>query len=331
MKAVTDIVEEITASPKVSLRDEYGAALVELGDTHEDIVVLDADLSGSTRTSKFAKKFPERFFNMGISEADMISTAAGLSAAGKIPFASTFAIFASGRAWEQVRQSVCLSNMNVKIVATHGGITVGEDGPSHQALEDITLMRVLPHMRVIVPCDANETKAAIRLAVETKGPMYIRLARDKFPIIYSEEPHLSLGKSDVLRHGADVAILACGYMVSKALEAAQKLSDDGVSASVVNVSSIKPLDEETVIRMASTCGAIVTAEEHSTTGGLGGAVAETVSENSPVPVIRVGMKSSFGKSGVPEELLNYFGMNTASIIEAALKAISMKSNSGLGG
>lgn len=323
---MTESTKEQKQVEKVSLRDEYGNILAELGETNQQIVVLDADLSGSTRTSKFAQKFPDRFFNMGISEADMISTAAGMAAAGKTPFASTFAIFASGRAWEQVRQSVCLSSMNVKIVATHGGITVGEDGPSHQALEDIALMRVLPHMTLFVPCDANETKAVIRKSVDTKGPAYIRLARDKFPVIYDEEPKITFGKGDLLRHGADVAIIACGLMVSKALEAAQTLSEEGISASVVNMSTIKPIDEELIIKMASTCGAIVTAEEHSIIGGLGGAVAETVSETEPVPVIRVGMKSEFGKSGAPEELLDYFGMNRAAIVEAAAKAIAIKNN-----
>lgn len=309
---------------KKSLRDEYGAALADLGETNKDIVALDSDLSSSTRTSLFAKKFPDRFFNMGVAEADMISTAAGLAAGGKIPFASTFAIFATGRAWEQIRQSVCLSNLNVKIVSTHGGITVGEDGPSHQALEDITLMRVMPNMTVVVPCDAVETRAVIKNAAQTHGPYYIRTAREKFPVLMEKDYVFTPGKGVALRHGTDVAIIACGYMVSKALEAAEKLSEDGISAAVVNMSSIKPIDEDLITQMASTTGAIVTAEEHSVTGGLGGAVAEVVCEREPVPVVRVGMRGKFGSSGKPEELLEYYGMSATAIADAAHRAISLK-------
>lgn len=307
-----------------SLRDAYGETLTIIGGTNKDIVALDADLASSTRAIKFAQKFPDRFFNMGISEQDMMATAAGLASCGKIPFASTFAVFASGRAWDQIRQSICLSNMNVKVVASHGGITVGEDGPTHQALEDIALMRVMPNMSVVVPADANETAAVVQRAADTFGPMYIRTSREKFPVIFDEGKKFHLGKGDLLRHGSDVSIIACGIMTSKALEAAEKLSEDGISASVVNMSSIKPIDTELVIRMASTTGAIVTAEEHSITGGLGSAVAEVVCENEPTPVVRVGMKAGFGKSGKPSELLDFFGMNAAAIVEAAHKAISLK-------
>ena len=309
---------------KKSLRDEYGAALADLGEINKDIVVLDSDLSSSTRTSVFAKKFPERFFNMGVAEQDMLSTAAGLAAAGKIPFASTFAIFATGRAWEQVRQSVCLSNLNVKIVSTHGGITVGEDGPSHQALEDVAIMRVMPNLTVVVPCDAVETRAVVKKAAETYGPFYVRTAREKFPVLMDKDYVFTPGKGVVLRHGPDVAIIACGYMVSKALEAAEKLEADGISASVVNMSSIKPIDEDLIITMASTTGAIVTAEEHSILGGLGSAVAEIVCEREPVPVMRVGMRGKFGSSGKPEELLEYYGMSATAIADAAHRAISLK-------
>lgn len=307
-----------------SLRDAYGATLAELGALYPDIVALDADLSGSTRTSKFAAKFPKRFFNMGVAEADMISTAAGFAAAGKIPFASTFAVFASGRAWDQVRQSVCLSRLNVKIVASHGGISVGEDGPTHQALEDIALMRALPFMNVVVPCDAHETAAVIRAAAEHIGPMYVRTAREKFPVVLPSETKFTLGKGTLLRQGADVAVIACGYMVSQALLAAEKLAAEGIEASVVNMSTIKPLDEDMVTQMATTCGAIVTAEEHSITGGLGAAVAEVVCETEPVPVIRMGMKSPVGQSGKPEELLDFYGMNPAGVAEAVYKAIALK-------
>lgn len=309
---------------KKSLRDAYGQTLAELGESNPDIVVLDADLSSSTRTSVFAKKHPGRFFNMGVSEQDMMSTAAGLAVSGKIPFASTFAIFASGRAWDQVRQSICLSNLNVKIVASHGGITVGEDGPTHQALEDIALMRVMPNMSVIVPADAHEAAAVIRKVADTHGPFYVRTAREKFPLIFGEGKKFDIGKGDLLRHGADVAIIACGLMVHEALEAAERLAGRGIEASVVNMSSIKPIDRELIIQMASTTGAIVTAEEHSVIGGLGSAVAEVVCESGPAPVVRVGMKDGFGKSGRPDELLSFFGMNVDAIAEAAGKAISLK-------
>ncbi len=317
-------VKTVKMDKQESLRDAYGDALVEIGTANPNVVALDADLSGSTRTSKFAKAFPDRFFNMGISEQDMISTAAGLAAAGKIPFASTFAVFASGRAWEQNRQSVCLGKMNVKIVASHGGITVGEDGPTHQALEDITLMRVLPNMQVVVPADANETKAVIRYMAQHHGPAYIRTARSKFPVIYDENYMFNMGKGSVLRNGADVAIIACGYMVSQALVAADMLAGEGVSASVVNMSSIKPMDEDLIITMAATTGAIVTAEEHSIIGGLGSAVAEVICENDPCPVIRVGMKAGVGQSGKPADLLDYYEMNASAIAESAHKAIALK-------
>jgi len=312
---------------KKSLRDAYGEMLVELGSNNRSIVVLDADLSGSTRTSKFAKKFPERFFNMGIAEQDMISTAAGLAAVGKIPFASTFAVFASGRAWDQVRQSVCLSRMNVKIVASHGGITVGEDGPTHQALEDIALMRIMPNMTVIVPADAHETTAAIKTIIKTEGPVYLRTARDKLPVVMDESLEFEIGKGSVLREGSDVAIIACGYMVAKSLEAADLLAKEGIVAAVVNMSTIKPLDTGLIAQMAASTGVIVTAEEHSVIGGLGSAVAEAVCETGPVPVIRVGMKKPVGQSGKPEQLLDYYGMNAVSIADAVHKAISMRKES----
>ena len=307
-----------------SLRDAYGQALAELGAENENIVVLDSDLSGSTRTSVFAARFPERFFNMGVAEQDMISTAAGLAAAGKIPFASTFAVFASGRAWDQVRQSVCMGRMNVKIVASHGGITVGEDGPTHQALEDMALMRVMPNISVIVPADAHETAAAVRAVAGIDGPFYIRTARDKFPVLLPEDFSFTPGKGTLLREGSDVAIVACGIMVSKALEAAELLSAEGISAAVVNMSTIKPLDEELTLSLAASAGAIVTAEEHSVIGGLGSAVAEVISENDPVPVVRVGMRAAVGSSGKPDELLNKFGMTTEMVVSAARKATGMK-------
>ncbi|VAX15826.1 Transketolase, C-terminal section [hydrothermal vent metagenome] len=321
METVTKIME------KADLRAAYGDTLALLGEEFEEIVVLDADLSSSTRTSRFAGKYPNRFFNMGVSEQDMISTSAGLAAAGKTPFVSTFAIFASGRAWEQVRQSICLSELNVKVVASHGGITVGEDGPTHQALEDLTLMRVLPNMTVIVPADANEVKAVLRKIAETKGPAYVRISRAKLPVVNDDDVSFEIGKGRVMRHGSDVAIIACGCMVAKGLEAAETLAVDGIHAAVINMPSIKPIDEELILQMASTTGAIVTAEEHSILGGLGSAVMEVTCENNPVPVVRVGMKSQFGKSGDPDALLDYYGMNTASIVEAAGKSMALKKES----
>jgi len=309
---------------KLSLREYYGKTLAELGKTNKDIVVLDSDLSGSTKTSTFAKEFPDRFFNIGISEQDLIGTAAGLAAGGKIPFASTFAIFASGRAWEQIRQSVCYPRQNVKIVATHGGLTVGPDGPSHQALEDIAILRAIPHMQVIVPADAWETVAVIKWAAESDSPCYIRLTREKFPVIYDETKVFVPGKADVLQKGSDATIIACGLMVHHAIEAASKLEADGLSVGVINSPTVKPLDNETIIEAARESGAIVTAEEHSVIGGLGGAVCETLSANEPVPVIRVGVNDRFCSSGDAEELLECYDLGVDSVIAAVRKAVSMK-------
>lgn len=293
----------------LSMREAYGKTLVELGEANEDIVSLSADLSESTRVNEFGKRFPDRFFNLGVAEQDMVGTASGLALGGKIPFVSTFAIFATGRPWEQVRQSVCLCNRNVKIVATHGGITVGQDGASHQALEDIALMRVLPRMTVIVPADAAETAAATRAAASHVGPVYVRLPRDKSPVIFPKEPRLEIGKSTLLRKGRDATIIAVGLMVSEALEAAALLEqDEGLEVGVINMSTIKPMDVDAVLMAASRCGAIVTAEEHSVIGGLGSAVAEVLGENFPVPMKRVGVEDCFGMSGKPEELLMHFGL-----------------------
>ncbi len=314
----------MSANQKKSLRDAYGEAIAALGSVDPDIVVLDADLSGSTRTAKFAAKYPDRFFNMGVSEQDMMSTAAGLAAAGKKPFASSFAVFATGRAWDQVRQSICLSRMNVKIVASHGGISVGEDGPTHQALEDIALMRIMPFMNVVVPADAHEVVAVVNAIAKIDEPVYVRTSRDKFPLVLPEDCRFELGRGTILRQGEDVAIIACGYMVSQALDAAERLSGEGIFAAVVNMSSIKPLDTGLVSKMARETGAVVTAEEHSVTAGLGGAVAECVCQTDPVPVIRLGMEAPVGQSGKPGELLDHYGMNSAGIVEAVHKAIALK-------
>ncbi|GMT43084.1 MAG: transketolase [bacterium] len=312
---------------KLSLREYYGKTLVELGRANREIVVLDADLSGSTRTSLFRKEFPDRFHNMGVSEQDMMGTAAGFATVGKIPFASTFAIFASGRAWEQIRQSICYPGLNVKIVATHGGITVGADGPSHHACEDIAVMRAIPNMTVIMPSDAYETSAAVRAVSECIGPVYIRLSREKFPVIFEESKKFRIGEADVLKKGTDATIISCGMMTHAALEAAEQLEKEGESVGILNMSTIKPLDKNALLRAAHETGALVTAEEHSIIGGLGSAVAEITAENEPVPVVRVGVKDTFTMSGDPVDLLEAYGLTSMDIVEAARKAIALKAHS----
>ncbi|MFO7152102.1 MAG: transketolase family protein [Bacillota bacterium] len=305
--------------PKTATRDAYGKALAELGEEIKDIVVLDADLSKSTKTSVFAKKFPERFFNMGIAEQNLMATAAGLATCGKIPFASTFAVFATGRAFDQVRNSICYPKLNVKIAATHAGITVGEDGATHQSIEDLALMRALPNMTVICPADEVETRKAVRAAVEIKGPVYLRLGRHPVETIFDESYEFVPGKGVILREGKDVALIATGVMVAEALRAAELLAKDGIEAMVVNIHTIKPIDEEIILKAAE-CGAIVTAEEHSIIGGLGSAVAEVLVEKKPVPMKRIGVRDVFGQSGKPEELMKEYGL-TADDIAGAAKSL----------
>ncbi len=306
-------------------RDAYGRALVELGKENPNIVVLDADLSASTKTAQFAKTFPERFFDMGIAEQDMIGTAAGLATCGKIVFASTFAIFGSGRAWDQVRQSAAYTRLNVKIVVTHGGITTGEDGASHQANEDIAIMRAIPNMTVIIPADAVETAEAIREVARFYGPVYVRLSRAKTPIVYeSGKADFRIGRGSVLKEGRDATIFACGIMVAAALEAQAVLAQENISAKVVNLSSVKPIDKELIVSCARETKAVVTAEEHSIIGGLGGAVAEVLAENCPVPLARVGLKDVFGESGKPEELLQKYGLTAREIVQAVRSVIGRK-------
>lgn len=311
-------------SNKIATREAYGKALLELGRKNERVVALDADLSGSTKTKVFGKEFPERFFNMGIAEQDMVGTAAGLALGGKIPFASTFAVFATGRAWEQVRQSVCYPNLNVKVVASHAGITVGEDGGSHQSVEDIALMRVLPNMTVIVPADAVETTKAVMAMDSFVGPTYIRVGRDKVNTLFDESYEFRIGKAHVFSEGTDATVIACGIMVDMAIKAAAELASEGLSVGVINMSTIKPLDTEAIIKAAKASGAIVTAEEHSIIGGLGGAVAETVSEEFPVPVKRLGMNDTFGSSGKPAELLEHYGLTVGGIKTAVREAVARK-------
>lgn len=300
----------------IATREAYGRVLVELGKRYRDLVVLDADLSKSTKTSEFAKHYPERFFNMGIAEQNLMGTAAGFALAGKIPCASTFAVFAVGRAFDQVRNSIAYPALNVKIVASHAGITVGEDGASHQSVEDISLMRSLPNMTVIVPADATETARAVEAAVEYRGPVYIRLGRPAVPVLFGADYEFRIGRAAVLREGEDAVIFATGIMVYESLKAAVLLAEEGTETAVVNVSTIKPLDEQTVIGWARKTGAVVTAEEHSIYGGLGSAVAEVLGENCPVPLERVGIRDRFGESGSPDKLLEAFGLTAPHIAQA---------------
>ncbi|WP_353893767.1 transketolase family protein [Proteinivorax hydrogeniformans] len=309
---------------EMATREAYGNALVQLGEKNEDIVVLDADLSKSTKTAGFGEKFPNRFFNIGIAEADLVGTAAGLAAAGKIPFASTFAIFATGRAYDQVRNSVCYPRLNVKLAATHAGITVGEDGATHQALEDIALMRAIPNMTVVVPADGIEAQQVIEAAVEYDGPMYIRLGRSKVPMVNDESYKFELGKGVVLKEGSDVTIVAAGVMVNEAIKAAEALKADGIDAEVINIHTVKPLDKELLISSVAKTKAVVTAEEHNIMGGLGSAVCEVLSQNQPVPVEMVGVNDTFGESGTPQALLEKYGLTAEAIAEKVHKAVKRK-------
>jgi len=302
-------------------RDFYGKTLVELGKENPQIVVLDADLSGSTRTQLFAREFPERFFNFGVAEQNMMATAAGLASCGKVIFASTFAMFATGRAWDQVRNSVCYSNFNVKIVATHAGLSVGPDGASHQALEDIALMRVIPNLNIIVPCDGPQTRDAVLAAVAHKGPFYIRLGRPKVLTI-ENKGEFKLGKAQVLSQGDDVAIIACGIMVAEAAIAAQNLLKKGIRARLINMHTIRPLDAETIIRAARETKGILVCEEHTVIGGLASAVDEIVGENCPTKVIRLGVKARYGQSGEPAELLKEYNLTAQDIEKAASSMLS---------
>lgn len=298
-------------------REAYGEALKELGPINQDIVVLDADLSGSTKTALFGKEYPERFFNVGIAEQNLMGTAAGLAASGKIPFASTFAVFATGRAYEVIRNSIAYPQLNVKIAATHAGLTVGEDGATHQALEDIGLMRGLPDMVVLCPADAIEAKQCIYKAAEYEGPVYIRLGRSKVPVIFDESYNFQIGKGVQLKDGEDITIIATGVMVAKALEAAEELKKDNISARVINISTIKPIDKDIIIKAAQETKGIVTVEEHSIIGGLGSAVSEVISENHPTHMIRIGTMDTFGESGDGNELLEKYGLNVSNIVDKA--------------
>ncbi len=301
-------------------RDVYGKTLVELGKANPDIVVLDADLSGSTRTQIFAREFPERFFNFGVAEQNMMATAAGLASCGKTVFASTFAMFATGRAWDQVRNTIAYNNFNVKIVASHAGLTVGPDGASHQAIEDIALMRAICNMAIIVPCDGPETREAIIAAVNYSGPVYVRLGRSKVPTIEGKAK-FELGKASLLKDGKDITICACGIMVEKALQACALLEKEKIFSRVINIHTIKPLDKEIISKASRETRGIVVCEEHSVVGGLTSAIAEVVAENCPIKVLSVGIKNRFGQSGEPDELLREYKLTAEDIVLTARKLL----------
>lgn len=308
-------------SPKAT-REAFGETLVELANEGIDVVAVEADLSKSTTTSKFADAYPERFFNVGIAEANMTGVAAGLAIAGRVAFTGSFAVFGTGRAYDQVRNTVCYSNLDVKLCPTHSGITVGPDGGSHQMIEDLALMRVLPGMRVLVPADYHAAKAAIRAAATNPGPFYVRLGRVGVPDVYGEDFVFEVGRAHVLREGHDVTIAACGIEVGEALKAAELLAAEGISAEVIDVASVKPLDVDTIVASVAKTGRIVTCEEHSALGGMGSAVSEVLSEACPVPTRRVAVADVFGTSGEPAELMEHFGLTAAHIAEAARELVS---------
>ena len=311
---------------KKATRESYGAALAELGEKY-DFLVLDADLAAATKTANFKKKFPERFFDCGIAEGNMMSVAAGIASTGKTVFASSFAMFAAGRAFEQVRNSIGYPHLNVKIGATHAGITVGEDGATHQCCEDIALMRTIPGMTIINPADATEAYAAVEAAIKIDGPVYLRFGRYAVPNLTPEivsDYKFEIGKGVTYREGSDVTVVATGYMAHLAYEAAEMLAGEGISAEVINIHTVKPIDTELIAASAKKTGAVVTAEEHNIIGGLGSAVAELISENCPCPVIRVGVEDSYGRSGKVPELLEMYGLTSAKIAESAKRAIAKK-------
>ncbi len=309
---------------KTATREAYGMALAEFGESY-DIVVLDADLSKSTKTDTFKKKFPDRFFNTGIAEANMMTTAAGLASCGKIVFASSFAMFAAGRAFEQVRNGICYPNLNVKIGATHAGISVGEDGATHQCLEDIGIMRTIPNMVILNPADKAESILAVEAAIKHDGPVYLRFGRLAVPEIFDRETYkFEIGKGAMIVPGTDATVIATGLMVPEAMEAAKQLKEEGISVRVINMATIKPIDKDIIVKAAKETGAIVTAEEHNIIGGLGSAVAEVLAENSPVPMKRVGTEDKFGQSGKPAELLELYGLTAANIAKQVKEVMKLK-------
>jgi len=309
---------------KIATREAYGNALAEFGDMYENLVVFDADLAAATKTGVFKKKFPNRHFNCGIAEGNMVVAAAGASTAGLIPFCSSFAMFAAGRAFEQVRNMIGYPHVNVKIGATHAGISVGEDGATHQCCEDIATMRTIPGMVILNPADAAEARLAVKAAIDYEGPVYLRFGRLALPVLFDENYKFEIGKGVVMSEGSDVAIIATGLMVHEALKAREILAGEGISAEIINIHTIKPLDRDLVIAAAQKCGAVVTAEEHNIIGGLGSAVAETLAEACPTPMLRVGVEDSFGRSGKVQPLLEMYGLTAANIVAKAKAAIALK-------
>lgn len=303
----------MSEAKKIATRESYGHALVELGAAHEDVIVMDADVAGATKTGMFRDAYPDRFFDSGIAEANMMAAAAGMSTLGLVPFVSSFAMFAAGRAFEQVRNSIGYPHLNVKICATHGGLSVGPDGATHQCCEDFGLMRTIPGMTVMCPADDIETKKMIRAAYEMQGPVYIRMSRQPVPVFHEPDYSFEIGRAETLTDGDDVAVIANGIMVSEALDAAKKLKGKGISARVINMATIKPLDRETVAKAADECGAVVTCEEHNICGGLGDAVASAICETHPVPLLKIGVNDVFGESGTAEEVLKKYGLTSECI------------------
>ncbi len=310
---------------KIPMRDGYGKALLKLIGDGKPVVALDADVAKSTRTVWVRDQYPEHFLDMGIAEQDMVGTASGLALGGIIPFASTYGVFLAGRAWDQIRTTVCYNNLNVKLAGAHAGISVGPDGATHQALEDVALMRVLPNMTVVVPCDAVETEKATLALAEREGPCYIRFGREAVPVITDEDSSFEIGKANVLREGSDAVLFANGAMVYEGLEAAKQLAEEGIDLMVVNLHTVKPLDQETVLAAAQKTGRVVTAEEHQAAGGMGSAVAEYLTQHCPVPMCILGMQDCFGESGNPDELMERYGFNSASICQA-VKQLVVKQN-----
>lgn len=311
-------------SEKIPMRDGYGKALLELIEKNPKVIALDADVAKSTRTVWVRDKHPENFLDVGISEQDMVGTAAGLALGGMLPFAATYGVFLAGRAWDQIRTTVCYNNLNVKLAGAHAGISVGPDGATHQALEDVAIMRVLPHMTVVVPCDAEETRKATLAIAAKEGPCYIRFGREGVPVVTNESTPFELGKARLCREGSAVAIIANGAMVYEAMEAAKELAQEGIEARVINLHTVKPLDVDAVRRAAEETGCIVTAEEHQIHGGMGSAVAEVLSAHHPVPIEMVAVKDTFGESGQPQELMDAYGLNAAQIVASVKKVIARK-------
>jgi len=305
-------------------RQGWSDALLELGEKNPNVVVLDADLAKSTLTINFKEKYPKRFFDMGIAEQNMINTAGGLSLTGLIPFVSTYGVFVSGRAWEQIRTSICYGQLNVKLGGAHGGISVGQDGATHQALEEISIMRVIPNMTVLVPTDYYETKKAVLAAAEINGPVYIRFGREKVPVVTSEDSKFEVGKANIMKEGTDITIIACGPMVAESLDAADELAKENINAEVINLHTIKPIDKETIINSVKKTGCLVTAEEHQMAGGMGSAIFEVLMQNYPVPAEMVGINDTFGESGKPRELMIKYGITAKEIIEKSKQVLKRK-------